>query len=397
MILDKSLIPVVSSYKALQYDRINELLMKSSKITSIFEGVNISLYKIDHNYSTKNFISLTSDLNNIDSKINITNKDQAFSENGFYANNQNFGIDIFYPFLSLTSQTNIKENSWKITEDDNYFYLSAPLTIDTDNFDLYLSDTYQESLLADGQSLNISLKLETTVENKKLIIKIEKIVIKNFNTQIDQKTDFGFSDFNLSQSIGYLVKTRSINKQGLPLFFYIIDETKKQSYLEDRLNDQTNYIVLPPRFEYGLGYTFTFQNKSFENLTAVNNLDELSLYLFPYKALKEMKFVRKGFNELGVYFSNNFKVNKINYFTYQVINPDKTSKNIIFFQSYDPGWIAIQNGKVLDHVLVNNWANGWKINIKDQKSNIKIVFWPPYLEFIGFGLLVVTFFFIIFL
>jgi hypothetical protein len=402
LILDKSLIPVVSSYKALQYDRINELLTKSSKITPIFEGVNISLYKIDGDHSTKNFISLASGLNNIGSKINVTNDDQVFFENGFYTNSQDSETDIFYPFLSLTSQTNSKEKNWQITEDGNYFYLSTPLTINIDNFDFYLSDIYQESMLVNDRPVDISLKLEPIIEDKKLTVKIEKISLKNFDTQVDQKTNFGFSDLTLSQNIGYLIKTQSVNKQGLPLFFYIIDETKKQSYLEDRLNNQIDYFILPPRFDYGLGYTFAFQNKSFKNLAAVNNLNELYLYLFPYKALKEMKLVKKGFNKSKVGFSNDFEVKKINYFTYQIQLNNITKEqynNIILFQSYNLGWMAIADGKILPHVLVNNWANGWQIDESTMKQSsngtILIIFWPQYLEFAGFGLLIITLIYIL--
>jgi len=45
--------------------------------------------------------------------------------------------------------------------------------------------------------------------------------------------------------------------------------------------------------------------------------------------------------------------------------------------------------------LVNNWENGWII--KDQKSNlkdqnliqIKIIYLPQYLEYLGFGILAI--------
>jgi len=404
LMLDKSLIPVVSSYKALQYDRINELLMKSPNITSIFNGENISLYKISHDYYSKNFVSLTSNLNDIGPKINITNDDQAFSENSFYTNNENSEFDIYYPFLSLTSQINLKEKNWQISEDNNYFYLSTPLLINTDGFDLYLSDIYQETMLINGEPLNISLKLEPTIKNKQLTIKIEKKVIKNFDTNIDQKTDFGFSDLTLPQNIGYLVKTQSVNNQGLPLFFYIVDETKKQSYLEDRLNNEIDYFILSPRYDYGLGYTFAFQNKSFKNFPSDNSLEQLAVYFSPYRALKEMKFVRKGFNKSEVKFSNNYEVKKINYFTYKVTAND--ANMIILNQSFDPGWIAFANGRLLNHVLVNNWSNGWVINNQlitnhqpayrtgRQPVTITIIFWPQYLEFLGFGLLILALIFV---
>ncbi len=407
LILDRSLIPVTSSYKALQYDRIDKLLTESPNITLIFSGKNISLYEISHQYYAKKFVSLSTNLNNIGPKIDITNDDQAFSENGFYISD-NLKFDLYYPFFSLTSQTNLQETGWQITEDDNFFYLSAPLTINSDDFDLYLNDIYQETILVDSLPTNISLRLAPIIENNKLIIKIEKKVVKDFDANINQKTDFGFTDQALSQNIGYLVRVQSINNQGSPLFFYIVDETKKQSYLEDRLDNQISYFILPPRYKYGLGYTFAFQNKFFKNLTASNNLEQLSLYLFPYQALKEMKFVRKGFSKTGPYFSNNYEVEKINYFTYKV--SVSNTNMIILNQSFDPSWIAFSNGKILKHVSVNNWANGWKLDgrssmIDDRNNNqgskinnlesIAIIFWPQYLEFLGFGLLFFAFLLII--
>jgi len=410
LLLDKSLIPVVSSYKALQYDRVDKLLTKSAKVTPIYYGENIYLYKINHDYFSKNFISITSDLHNIAPQINLTNDDQAFVENGFYDNNQNPEPDIIYPFLSLTSQINSKENNWQFSEDDNYFYLSTPITFNLDDYKLFLTDKiYEETVLINDKATKISTKIEVFIQNNNFTAKIGKKIIKNFNVSIDQTTDYGFTDDTLSQNTGYLVKVRSFNKQGFPLFFYIIDDTKKQSYLEDRLKEPTKYFILSPKFEYGLGYTFAFQNKSFLNFEAINKLDELSIYLFPYQALKEMKFVRNEFNKTDVKFTKDFDVKKPNYFTYKVtINPSTSlrTSNLILFQSYSPGWVAFQNGKLLDHVLVNNWANGWILDDRslmlDIRNNnlgssiynlgsITIVFWPQYLEFAGFILLAIAF------
>lgn len=390
LLLDKSLIPVVSSYKALQYDRIDELLTKSANVTPIFYGENIYLYKINHSYSSKKFVGITADLPSVAPKINITNDDQAFLENGFYKNNQNPESDIMYPFLSLTSQINSKENNWELSEDDSFFYLSTPITFDLKDYKLFLSDKiYEETVLIDDKQTKISTKVEPLIQDNIFTVKIEKKIIKNFFVDIDQATNYGFTDKTLSQNISYLVKTRTNNVHGFPLFFYIIDETKKQSYLEDRLIDQINYFILQPRYSYGLGYTFAFQNKSFSNLKAINRLEEMSLYLFPYQKLKEMKFIRNNTNKTAAKFTNDFNVTKTNYFSYKVISNNEIIKqynNITLFQSYSPGWMAFSNGKMLPHVKVNNWANGWLLN--SESTNIKIIFWPQYLEFAGFILLV---------
>jgi hypothetical protein len=55
--------------------------------------------------------------------------------------------------------------------------------------------------------------------------------------------------------------------------------------------------------------------------------------------------------------------------------------------------------KIDDHVLVNNWANGWAVDKltvdksdKVTKDNMKIVivYWSQYLQYIGFVLLFLT-------
>jgi len=77
-------------------------------------------------------------------------------------------------------------------------------------------------------------------------------------------------------------------------------------------------------------------------------------------------------------------------------------KVLILSQAFDPGWHAYLNGRELKHhVLVNNWANGWIVPegecAKGGDCQVKIIFWPQYLEFIGFGLLILAFVWVIFL
>jgi len=93
-------------------------------------------------------------------------------------------------------------------------------------------------------------------------------------------------------------------------------------------------------------------------------------------------------------------------------------------QSYHPGWKAyisetcnmeritcktrnilntsfpfIFGKEIKEHVLVNNWSNGWQLNnlnLNQSPSisnnlNIIIIFLPQYLEFLGFILLFITF------
>ncbi|MEK7097154.1 MAG: hypothetical protein AAB859_02435, partial [Patescibacteria group bacterium] len=75
---------------------------------------------------------------------------------------------------------------------------------------------------------------------------------------------------------------------------------------------------------------------------------------------------------------------------------------IVFNQAFEKNWKAyyiketnfltkyfsfIFGQEIKEHVLVNNWANGWKV----EGGLVTIIFWPQYLEFLGFGLLILAF------
>ena len=91
---------------------------------------------------------------------------------------------------------------------------------------------------------------------------------------------------------------------------------------------------------------------------------------------------------------------------------------LVLSQSFNPGWKAyeIKNNEsgimnnvsmvlpflfgkeIKEHVLVNNWENGWIIDdsrFMNKDSRLVIVFLPQYLEYFGFFVLILTFIIII--
>jgi len=50
---------------------------------------------------------------------------------------------------------------------------------------------------------------------------------------------------------------------------------------------------------------------------------------------------------------------------------------------------------------VNNWSNGWRLRPEQngtsatQGAKVNIIFWPQYLEFLGFGLMIVSLIFVL--
>ncbi len=394
LILNYSLIPVVSSYKSLATDRIENLLLQSQKISLVFRGETVVLYQVNHLQKIESFVSLSSGLKNIGPQVKLMAEDRAYQENGDYI--VNFPYDIYYPFADLTTQTRIKDKKWSLEELTGSFAINSNITLNPDDYQLYLQPTSEANISNDQGITDLKLNLNPFYENKKIKINFEKLLVKSFDVSgfNNNLTEFALAAPELSQKYGYLIKIRSRNIKGSPLFFYIIDETKKQSMLEEKLRNESEYFILPHKFDYGLGYSFVFQNKSYENYPSENILKEVSVYLFPYDALKDVKFINKNQSILLSNSLSSFEAKKINYFTYKVLLNNETPllNNLILYQSYDPGWIAFANGKILPHVLINNWANGWLINNETMKQSnngtILIIFWPQYLEFIGLGLLV---------
>jgi hypothetical protein len=100
------------------------------------------------------------------------------------------------------------------------------------------------------------------------------------------------------------------------------------------------------------------------------------------------------------------------------ISQNQFPKTLYLSQSYHPGWKAyivkhetsnvkhflntffpfIFGKEIKEHVLVNNWANGWRLKEPSKpadQSTLIIIFLPQYLEFLGFLLLLIIFTFLI--
>jgi len=395
LLIDYSLIPIISSYKSMSYDRIEEIISSNQNISLIFKGVDLALFKVNRINKATNFIEIKSSLPNIGPEIKLTDNDTAYNDYSNYLTKINTSLDIYYPFLDLTTQTRVFDKSWSIKEDKNNFLIDSKLDINLNEYKIEIPTEYSAQIFSNNDYINYQAKLNTQINDKNLTIKIDKKLINSFEILNENQDQFGFAAPQLPQRYGYLVKIKTKNIKGSPYFFYIIDETKNQTIIEEKLRNETEYFILPPRFDYGLGYSFTFQNKSYEHYPAHNILLELSIYLFPFENLKQTKLINNNYLTYDRRQDNiSFEAKKINYFTYKVsIKNDTTQENslIILNQSYDPGWIAFSNNKILEHIKINNWANGFVMPIVDYQLPITIIFWPQYLEFIGLALLVIVF------
>jgi hypothetical protein len=446
LILDLSLKPITGTYKGIQYDRILNLLERNQKIKLVKNGPYLRLYQVINKNQPKEFITAKTNLFNAGPKIRITDNDELFYRFGDYYINQSKTKDIYFPFLDLTSTTRIKNKKWEVFEDKDYFIIEAKTDFDIKNYYLGNFQPKYQAIIFENETLStFSANLNWQKENNSIKVFFDKILVKKINQNeitinknCFKNTDcLGINLPFLPQKYGYLLKINNKNLSGRRPFFYFLDQTKKHSYLEERLKDDVEYFILPESYQYGLGYSIVFHNQSYQNLKSKNQIESVEVYLLPYKNLKSLFLTSNLFYlttdriQDRTFETVDFKAKKISYFLYQISN-FKISQNqfpatLYLSQSYHPGWKAyfsetcnvesitckIRNifnlffpfifGKeIKEHVIVNNWANGFILSLNTKlltsntdKFNIIIVFLPQYLEFLGFLMMGVGFLIVI--
>lgn len=322
------------------------VLGKTKYKVEIFKPISI---KVNNNIKTIKINDKLIDLNK-------KNKVLLFSslENIADIQYQN-GTNIFNK-VSLNFQENdIKIPSFSLTNGDISFEMEGfPLTnnlIQENKFEI-LTPCPEE--IKDG--------LSTTSEENNSIILSSQYSASCFNLFLE----------NISQQTGVVIRINSNNISGMNLKAIVDNPIQKSIIIDTKLDgsDSEKNIIVPPTSPYLYSnYGLHLRNESHGKGLSINTIEKIEVSYIPYIWLKTIKLEQKNETE---------------------------PKNIYYLaQSYNPGWIAFANGKILDHVLVNNWANGWLLNNEtmNQLNNgtIYIIFWPQYLEFAGFILLVFAF------
>lgn len=443
LIFDHSLLPIIGNARTIQYDRVEQMLSNSLKIILEKQFNFISVYKIKSQKNDVNFVSFWNSMPNIGPSTKMTNEDNAYKDYGTYITNEKSPYDIFYPFLDFSTQARVENKDWQLEESFTNWSLARKLPFSSSEYETSTKSGNIELATYDKTKLiSFNLPFNVITNTTKVIIQYPKVLLNTFNfkntninncgdkkgilnTYLDEKelavsvekgaiACFSYEDNNLEQRLGYLVKIQNENKDGQRLFFYVLDKTKNQPYIEDRLKNDIEYYVIGSRFSYGIGYAFSFRNTSYKNIPSINKLSNLSVYLMPYEQIKQLKLVLKDKKINSSINKNDYiDAQKTGYFLYH-INKEKIANQdsiLSLSQSFHEGWRAfkVKNGELKienwiksnfpfifgeelkEHVLVNNWANGWSLpNNYSQNTNnysLIILFWPQYLEYLGFMLI----------
>ena len=425
LVLDESVVPLVSSTKAISYPRLKDLLAKDTRVKKVASYNFLTVYEYDFQKSHVSYVWGTENqLPNIGPSVHVTDMDSAFATYGNYQTNSNLAYTAWYPFLDTMSKTTRSDQVWNIRESGQSFELSRgglpKETTQQEELDTQTSDLYLED-----QGVSYILPYQATASSGVVNLSVPKLLIGTYDlTQAEvtpcskegdmtalpvseglditaKKGGYGCLSFvqsTLDQKHSYLVKVKNKNISGQRLYFYVLDTTRESTYLEDRLSSDTQYFLINPGRNTGLGYSFSFQATSYPTIPSENILSEVSIYLLP-DSLQSLSYTSGNKATPTIFIQP--EVAKDTYYRYLITLPKET-KTIVLDQMYHEGWSLYKvkdfslmtklfpwmyGKKVGSHVVVNNWENGW--NVESGGTYIAI-FWPQYLEYIGIIIVVVA-------
>lgn len=393
-----------SSAKSVYFEEIEKMLSASNKVQLAQTFGKIKIYRVNLDAPLNNFVYLSENLPALEPEYKWGNFDRAFLENGNYLSIP--ASSYYYPFRTLFSGKTQKDLEFEIEDRGDYFAFRKTVPKGFENYFLQIPEIQDEELVwVDPADLNkTKAQLSEVYFNGEIVeAKVPKIG-GLFSAQLDGSKKRDFLLENLPHEFSYLITVESKNLMGKPFVFWLENINSKrvdiETYLPARpaggpeLPSSTSHFIQPPMEPDGIGYAINFEEVQFGNEKSKNELGKITLNPIPFDFLTGLK-LRKADTPLQPKLTT-LEVEHPNPSTYHISLPGtdiRTLENpvIILSQSFEPGWKAYVGApffgkEIKDHVLVNNWANGWILKTSELSttySKLTIVFLPQYLEFLG--------------
>lgn len=369
----------------------------------------IKIYGVNRKEPVREFTIVINDKTskNIGPAYDFTNYDRAFAQHGTYYTKPDAEYDAYYPFRTLLTNRRPQDFPVAVYQDDSIIRFSTTLPNDSWKYQMTVSavesETYDAtpSVSLQKQRIVVSVKKSQELyydsrEDQDFLTHRpspcyapttqqgefkQQLLLGNILefTSVDAENCYDIILNQLPQRLSYLVTVESRHVEGKELQFAVINQESKKADIVYPLPDSpsftTQFAVIPPMKFYGLGYSLSFNNISIGKSKTTNDVKQVTLYPIPFATLTGIRLERRQ---------------------------DKPKKRpfVVFYQSFDPGWHAyyiekpnsLQRvfpfffGKELkEHVLVNNWANGWLLDKPVETKTIVAVFFPQYIEYLGFA------------
>lgn len=435
ILIDTNILPYQKTRDILYSDKLLSYIQDSPnyRLVKEFPSKNrkadsLKLYEVLVNRAEQQEIRVSpiADRKNVQPAYSYTNFDQAYLQYGDYYTETAKAPDVYYPFRALFTGRNTDETTPELTISSDSaglaFRKQVPAIVREDSYQLATDPAglgdYTEGFVTrisrDDNVLTATVKQPLEATNSGVFLAyydstrdksfFKKPVNNCFGTEpgADQFLSleairneyFRFRSRNAEncldlyfpdapQNVGYLIEVEHRYRTGNRFRTNIINETTRRIDIDNYLSLSRyfikDYLIYPPMKLDGIGFTLRFNNVSIYPAETANDLKSVKIYQFPYADLSNTRYVTLKAR-------------------------DNNGSLLTYHQSYHPDWLAYRfsdtpswfdhlfpffRGKRLNrHVQVNNWANGWISDKPMSSATVAVVFWPQYLAYIGYALLI---------
>lgn len=373
LLLDESIINAGGNDKDLKIKEIKNIASEYD-MEKVADFGFLSVY--DTGFS-KDAVSSPDTYSKVNANLAYSIKDPFYSKIGDYID----GGEKAYPLASLDARSGVNMN----LEGDKIWFTHSNFNFLADEVATVAARANLESNIGFPDAYNCDLKKIGTVGKKVTSLGI-------IYTAGGGGASCDYIDFpDLKYSESYILHITGENKEGRSLKIYLFDSISQTPYLEEILPkgkfDQMYFIY--PRDLKGKEYILNMETRSFGRIPSKNILSAVEFYHADYQKLSGIgNMPQQETNDLTILNSEKSGI------FYKVVTEGKGVFS--FNQGYEKGWVGLEvNGKkikVLDHIKVNSWENGWVV---PESGNVYIFYWPQILEWGGMIIGAATFAFLV--
>ncbi len=371
LLLDESIINAGGSSDILKMDKIKNIISEydMQKVAdfgflSVFDtGIAVSDIFAPVSYSKVN------------ANLSYAPQDPIYQDLGDYINQDG----LTYPFINMDKRSGVEINIVNNQIQFNNLQLNVETNLPIEDIiktDLTVNQGFEEAFNCDLKGIGTVSK---EITNSGVLYKA-----------LRGGASCDYVSFPiLKYSEGYVLRITGENKVGRSLKIYLFDSVSQNPILEEILpigNFDESYFIYPRDLK-GDGYILNFETRSFGRMSSENLISNIEFFPVDYEFLASYQSGASGIPEK---IQNNLQIESVKKYGtwgYKVITSGEGLLSL--GQGYERGWKAFEivdkKLKILDHIKVNSWSNGWLIPSTDlfNYSSIYLVFWPQVLEWGG--------------
>lgn len=405
IMVDENIMHAVND-KALYLTQFDNLIKAIPTIQRQFSSGRIHIYRVTlpDSYGP---VEIAQNVPNVGPLYTFTDHDEAIQTTIPYLTDETKPFDMFFPFRSLFTGREESERTVSIQENETAIqFRQNEQTVNIKKeenivFDSNKTNDLQQQTPKSCNPLQQFFFTHTTLYEQ--YSPFEQYISINSSNCVTIDAP------KLSQRNGHLIAITTRHITGRRLSLSVTNKDTKRTFLETYVTSKdvpnnawhTSYFIIPPMDTFGLGYTITLDNLSIGREQTINDIAQIRIYTIPYQEMIQTRIQYTDKQPIVLTPSAIVHPNPAYYnITMHIPENNIPNTTLILNQSYDPGWHAyttnnkltnLQINELKNHVLVNNWANGWSIDSLPKDSTIIIFFLPQLLEWFGFLLIPLPF------